>query len=313
MALHLTAVLFAALTAYALISALYVFISGRLKTRAAARLLAVAAAACCVGLPLYFIGNWAGDRAVSGGMGAGLLKQAASVLEQLHTLLPQNAEQYLPESAEHLRAMAAEALHLHAAQIQAGGMDALRLFGHIIAGLVIGAIAAVQAPPERAVSDKPLVRAASQGFGRLYHSFIQVFGAQLKISALNTALTAVYLLGILPLIGKPLPLTGALLALTFAAGLLPVVGNLISNTFIVLLSLSHGLTLTLLSLSWLVGIHKLEYFFNAHIIGHKIKAAAWELLTVMIAMEAASGLPGLICAPVMYAQLKSIWAERAWV
>ena len=118
---------------------------------------------------------------------------------------------------------------------------------------------------------------------------------------------------VLPLLGKPLPMAGALIVLTFVAGLLPVVGNLISNTFIVILSLSHGLGLTLISLVWLVGIHKLEYFLNAHIIGHKIKAAAWELLIAMLLMEAAFGLAGLIAAPVIYAQVKKSLIEKNWI
>ena len=53
--------------------------------------------------------------------------------------------------------------------------------------------------------------------------------------------------------------------ITFIAGLLPVIGNLISNTIIVSLSLTHGLIVSISSLLWLVTIHKLEYFLNAQI------------------------------------------------
>jgi predicted PurR-regulated permease PerM len=52
-------------------------------------------------------------------------------------------------------------------------------------------------------------------------------------------------------------------------------------------------------------VHKLEYFLNARIVGHEIKAAAWELLVAMLVMEAAFGLPGLVAAPVFYAYLKA--------
>ena len=49
------------------------------------------------------------------------------------------------------------------------------------------------------------------------HAFRGVVFAQVKISAINTALTAIYLLGILPLLGIHLPYTKALIAVTFFA------------------------------------------------------------------------------------------------
>ena len=54
--------------------------------------------------------------------------------------------------------------------------------------------------------------------------------AQVRISALNTALTGLYLLGIVPLTGAQLPLVKTMIAVTFIARLSPVIGNLISNT-----------------------------------------------------------------------------------
>jgi predicted PurR-regulated permease PerM len=92
--------------------------------------------------------------------------------------------------------------------------------------------------------------------------------------------------------------------ITFVAGLLPILGNLISNTIIFIVSLSQSLSLALVSLTYLVIIHKLEYFLNARIIGGHIRARAWELLIAMIALEAAFGISGLIAAPIYYAYLK---------
>ncbi len=63
---------------------------------------------------------------------------------------------------------------------------------------------------------------------------------------------------------------------TFVAGLIPVVGNLISNSVIVLLSLGVGPGVALASLVFLIVIHKLEYFLNARIVGGEIHASAWE-------------------------------------
>ena len=101
-----------------------------------------------------------------------------------------------------------------------------------------------------------------------------------------------------------LPLTKTLIAVTFIAGLLPVIGNLISNTVIVIVSLAHSPHTALLSLAFLVIVHKLEYFLNARIVGGQINAKAWELLIAMLLMEALFGLPGVVAAPIVYAWLK---------
>ncbi|HXU59852.1 MAG TPA: hypothetical protein VN710_13920, partial [Verrucomicrobiae bacterium] len=134
--------------------------------------------------------------------------------------------------------------------------------------------------------------------------------AQVRISALNTTLTAIYLLLILPAIGIHLPLTKTMIAVTFVAGLLPVVGNLISNTVIVVVSLSASAYASAGSLIFLVLIHKLEYFVNARIIGSQIRARAWELLLAMLVMDAAFGIPGVIAAPIYYAYLKDELSAR---
>jgi len=87
-------------------------------------------------------------------------------------------------------------------------------------------------------------------------------------------------------------------------GLLPVIGNLISNTVIVLVSLSVSLPVAIASLVFLVLVHKFEYFLNARIVGGEIEARAWELLLAMLVMEAAFGIPGVIAAPIFYAYIK---------
>jgi predicted PurR-regulated permease PerM len=118
---------------------------------------------------------------------------------------------------------------------------------------------------------------------------------------------------VLPLAGVHLPLTKTMVAITFFAGLLPVIGNLISNTMIVIVGLSHSLAIALASLVFLVVIHKLEYFLNAKIIGSRINAHAWELLIAMLVMEAIFGLPGVVAAPVLYAYAKKELQDQGLV
>ena len=141
-------------------------------------------------------------------------------------------------------------------------------------------------------------------------AFRRVVFAQVRIAAINTLLTGAYLLVVLPLFGIHVPLAKTLVVVTFATGLLPVVGNLISNTMIVVVSLSVSTPVAIASLVFLVVIHKFEYFLNAHIVGTQIQARAWELLLAMLVMEAAFGMAGLVAAPIYYAYLKDELGSR---
>ena len=95
-----------------------------------------------------------------------------------------------------------------------------------------------------------------------------------------------------------------LILFTFVVAHLPVLGNLISNTVIIIvsLSLSQSLLVAMTSLAYLIVIHKPEYFMNARIIGGHIRAR--ELLIAMLVMETVFGIPILIAAPIYYAYMK---------
>src|SRR5206468_692236 len=134
----------------------------------------------------------------------------------------------------------------------------------------------------------------------LHAAFRQIVFAQVRIAALNAFFTGLFLFIALPLAGVHLPLAKTMVMITFVAGLLPVIGNLISNTVIVVVGLSHSLHTAIAALLFLIAIHKLEYFLNAKIIGGHINARAWELLSAMLVLEAVFGVPGVIAAPVFY-------------
>ncbi len=130
---------------------------------------------------------------------------------------------------------------------------------------------------------------------------------------MNTLLTAIFLEVVLRLGGIHLPLTKTMIIVTFLAGLLPVIGNLISNTLIVMVAMSVSIYVAFSALVFLVVIHKLEYFLNARIVGSQINARSWELLLMMVVAETAFGLPGLVAAPIYYAYIKSELHEMGWV
>lgn len=246
---------------------------------------------------------------------ANVFQQMAQILDQVRYSLPGSISAMIPPTMDALREQAVHLLNRNAAKLQLFGSHTLRGLGYILAGVVIGALLVLQLPPLR----RPHGNTDLLGFKLHYffldlvNCFVEIVFAQFKISAINAILTAVYLLVILPLVGKPLPMAGTLVALTFLTGLIPILGNLISNTVIVVISLSLSVTDAVLSLIFLMTIHKLEYFLNAKIIGDHIRSRAWELLLMMLVMEAVFGLAGLICAPVIYAQVKNQLHRHGWI
>ena len=241
-----------------------------------------------------------------------LLQKMAEIIEGTRNALPSWLVDYLPADADELRDAMSHWLREHAPDVRLVGAEAGRAFAHTLIGMVIGAMISLR---EAALvgEQKPLARALTERTVRLGDSFRRVVFAQTRIAALNTIFTAIYLAVVLPLFGVHLPLTKTLIGVTFVTGLLPVIGNLVSNTVIVIVSLAHSPQVALASLVYLIMIHKLEYFLNARIIGSQIRAGAWELLLAMLAMEAAFGLPGVVAAPIYYAYLKQELADRGLV
>jgi len=232
-----------------------------------------------------------------------LLNHVADIMDQSRGQLPAWVSNAMPNGVEELADTLIAWLREHAAMAQKLGAEVLRTLLHIVIGMVIGAMVALY----RAVSRpnrRPLAQALVARARTLQQAFAQFIFAQIQIATINTVLTGIYLLVVLPLFGVHLPLAKTLVAITFLAGLLPVVGNLISNTAIVVSSLSVSVVIAVASLAYLVVIHKLEYFLNARIIGARIQAAAWELLTVMLVMETLYGMPGVVAGPIFYAYLK---------
>ncbi len=232
-----------------------------------------------------------------------VMQKMAQAVEQASLQLPAWIVAYIPNSGQDLDTMLAQSLRDHARDLLRLTTDVGRVLVHIIIGLVIGGMIAIADLTERP-GRGPLAKALGERARLLALSFRRVVFAQVRISALNTVLTAIYLVVVLPSFGVHLPLTKTMIVVTFVVGLLPVIGNLISNTVIVVISLSLSVYVAAASLAFLVIIHKLEYFINAKIVGTQIQARAWEILIAMLLMEAAFGVPGVIAAPVFYAYLK---------
>jgi predicted PurR-regulated permease PerM len=301
--LHLLPAAIAGFLVYALARSIERRLRARRTLSKSAKSIAVLGVFLIAALILLAIGLGIG-RLVEHGHGVdGMLLRIADVLDNLRASLPASIADAIPQSVTELRVRLVDMLKEHSHQVSTISIDGLRASAMALVGLILGAMVAWSDAPDPA-THRPLSAALLERLHRLSAAFEAVVFAQVKISALNTALCAIYLMGALPLFGQHVPYSKSLVLLTFVAGLIPVAGNLISNTAVVLMSVTVSLELAVASLVFMVIVHKLEYFVNARIIGSRIDARAWELILALIVMEAVFGVGGVIAAPVLYAYLK---------
>lgn len=233
---------------------------------------------------------------------AALLQRLQAALGLLRERLPDALAVAIPADSGDAMGRLSGLLGSHASALSEVGLGGLRA---IALCLVTGIIASMLAVEGAGAAQGVLGHAVGRRIFRLWTAFRQILFAQAKIALINTALTALYLWLALPLAGIHLGHSGLLVIATFFAGFIPVVGNLLSNGAIVLLSFAVSVHLAGISLVFLVAIHKLEYFLNARIVGSEVDCKAWELLCVMLLGETLFGVDGVIAAPILYTWAKS--------
>lgn len=288
----------------------------RTMSGTAARPLAVLAVALvgggviagAVALMMAFFSGPAGDLPA-------LMTKMADILESTRAALGAFGYRIIPEvllDADGLKAAMAKWLKENAAAVRLAGGSFSKALVHVIMGFLLALLVFFRSQT-RGVSSEPsgpLGEYLLQKVHRFARAFRQIAVAQAKISAVNTVLTGIYLLGILPLFGKTLPFSMTIIIVTFLCGLIPILGNLISNTVIVIVSLGISPLTALGSLAFLVIIHKLEYLVNSRIVGGQTNSQAWEILMAIILGETAFGIGGVVMAPIIYAFVKNELRER---
>jgi predicted PurR-regulated permease PerM len=230
-----------------------------------------------------------------------LLERLRAALTLLHERLPESLAVAIPADTDEVVGRISGMLTDHArvlSEVGLGGLRALALC------LITGIIASMLAVEGAGAAQGPLGCAVGLRVHRLWTAFRKILFAQAKISTINTLLTGVYLWIALPLSGTHLTHSSLLVIATFFLGFLPVVGNLLSNAAIVLLSFAVSVNVAASSLLFLVAVHKLEYFLNARIVGTEVDCKAWELLCVMLLGETLFGVNGVIAAPILYSWAK---------
>ena len=230
-----------------------------------------------------------------------LLDYLARTVLELRDKLPVDMADQLPDGAQEIQTVLANYLGAKAGALANAGRAWLTGLLYAYVGIIIGALAAVRTIGHNTA---PLVLALKQRIRYFGQAFRQIVAAQFWIALFNTFLTALFLLFVLPFWDLELPYTPALITLTFLAGLIPIVGNLLCNAVLTLVGLSVSPTAAAACLAFLILIHKAEYVINAKVVGQRTHMGVWELLSVMFVAESVFGPAGLVAAPLFYAYLK---------
>jgi predicted PurR-regulated permease PerM len=239
----------------------------------------------------------------------------ADTLSHAKKYLPASLGPHVPNSLYELQDMVANALKAHVNAVFGLGASVLHSLLLTLIGWITGVLAAVSiAAAPAGESDEPLFYTTwHRQWGMLSTAFKNVAWAQAKIAGVNALVTGLFLVVVMPAFGWELPYVKSLILATFVCGLLPVVGNLVSNTLICTMALTVAFPAAVVGGIFLIVSHKLEYFLNARIQGHEIGAKAWELLIVLFAFERLFGPAGMVAAPVIYAFAKADLKRVRWL
>lgn len=230
-----------------------------------------------------------------------LLQHLAGTVLEIRQKLPPDLASHLPDELLSAQAWLADYLQSRAKALT--GLGTAGLQGALLAyvGIVVGALMVGTQPNP---TTRPLPNRMRQRAALFMDAFRQIVVAQFWIATFNASCTALFLLVALPLLDIHMPYSGSLIAFTFVAGLVPIVGNLLCNGVLTLAGVSVSPAVGLACLAFLVVIHKSEILINAKVIGARTQTTTWELLTVMFVADAVFGLPGLVAAPLFYAYAK---------
>jgi len=245
-----------------------------------------------------------------------MMTKMAEILQSTRAWLGGYGEDVIPEvmtDAETLKLGVVAWLKEHAATLKLAGSTFSMGLVHMLMGTLLAVMVFFRHVTKHDHDRGKLAEKLSEKVDRFTDAFARIATAQIKISAVNTTLTAIYLLIVLPMFGKHVPFGTTIVFVTFICGLIPVLGNLISNTVIVVLSLGISVGTAVGSLVFLVLIHKLEYLINSRIVGGETDSQAWEILLAILIGETAFGVSGVVMAPIIYAFLKRELRERGLV
>ena len=201
------------------------------------------------------------------------------------------------DNVQELRALILETVKGNARSIETASGLMTRGFFQILLALVIAVLRFVSDPPvaieRRRGLDAEILGECRERATLFSASFQLVMGAQILVAAINTAVAAVFLFAF------QIPFRTMLTLTTFVCGMIPIVGNVISNSLIVAAALTRSDHLALASLVFLIVVHKAGYILNSRIVGGRMETPTWAILLGLLVGEALLGVTGVILAPTL--------------
>lgn len=245
-----------------------------------------------------------------------MMTQMAEILRSTRLWLGGYGHQLIPDfmtDAETFKIGVVEWLKSHADALKTGvGLAGVGLL-HVIMGMLLAIVVFFRHVTQHDDTLRgPLSIHLTMKMSRLAEVFAKIASAQIKVSLFNTFITSLYLM-VLLVLGKTVPFMTTLIVLTFLLGLIPIVGNIVSNAVLVILSLGLSGSVAVASLIFVVAVSKLQYLLTSKMVGGEIDSQAWEILFAIIVGEAAFGISGVVMAPIVYAFIKRELRERALV
>lgn len=199
------------------------------------------------------------------------------------------------DNVQELKAFIVATVKDNARSISSASGLLTRGFFQILVAVVVAVLHYLDrsAPARSAGLDGAVLGECRERAARFSASFDRVMGAQFTIAAINAGLAAAFL------IAFHIPFRTMLTLTTFILGVIPIVGNLLSNSLIVAAALTRSDNLALGALAFLVVVHKGGYFLTGRIIGARTETPTWAILLGLLVGEATLGITGVILAPTL--------------
>jgi predicted PurR-regulated permease PerM len=244
-----------------------------------------------------------------------MMRQMADILRSTRLWLGGYGHQLIPDvmtDAETIKAGMVDWLKKHADAVKiAGGTFSLGLV-HVLMGMLLAIVVFFRHVTHHDHARGALAVHLTEKLDRFTHVFSRIASAQIKVSLFNTAITAMYLLVLLAA-GRQIPFMTTLIVITFVCGLLPIIGNIVSNVVLVILSMGVSGGVAITSLIFILALSKLQYLLTSRLLGSEVDSQAWEILFAILVGEAAFGLSGVVMAPIVYAFIKGELRDRGLV
>ena len=231
-------------------------------------------------------------------------------INQSRKLLPPEIAVYIPDNISEMKKNLISNLKEHLLSFANFGKGALYSILLVLIGWLIGILIACQ---KKSTNQTHFSKKWNELWRKLSESFRFVVFAQVKVAAFNSIFMAIFLFIVCPIIGWDIPYSKMLVVITFLCGLLPIIGNLISNSISFILALTVSFPAAIAALCMLMLVHKLEYFIISKSLGSDIDSDIWELLIVLFAFEILFGVAGMVFSPILYAFFKTEMRQFNWL